>query len=40
MAAFSAANVDANGKGLCFNRWRKGFCARGDDCLFSHLPKA
>jgi len=40
MAAFSAANVDAQGNGLCFNRWKRGMCRKGADCGFSHEPKA
>jgi hypothetical protein len=40
MAAFTAANVDSDGNGLCFNRWRRGLCRKGDDCTFSHHPKA
>ena len=35
MAAFSAANVDATGKGRCFNFWRRGAC-RNPACRFSH----
>jgi hypothetical protein len=35
MAAFSAANKDANGKPRCFNFWRRGFC-RNPTCRFAH----
>ena len=36
MAAFSAANMDATGKGRCFNFWRRGTC-RNPNCRFSHV---
>ena len=36
MAAFSAANLDATGKGRCFNFWRRGTC-RNPNCRFSHV---
>jgi hypothetical protein len=35
MAAFSAANKDANGKPRCFNFWRRGAC-RNPTCRFAH----
>ena len=40
MAAFSAANVDAQGNGLCFNRWKRGICRKGADCGFSSIRAA
>ena len=37
MKAFSDANKAADGRGKCFNFFRRGVCNRGDACAFAHV---
>ena len=37
MQQFTAENVDGDGRGRCFNYFRRGVCRRGDACSFSHV---
>ena len=37
MQQFTAENVDGDGRGRCFNFFRRGVCRRGDACSFSHV---